>query len=265
MRRYERTWPTAVLAIGVGALAGWAVFGPSSFSFTLPLLRSEATTPPPDVLERDWRGEFPVHPASRARPAPPVRPAPAARPQVPVPGPGQRLVVQRRRTWPAAIPTEKALEMLREDRMPGNRRLAAAALATNGRAGEVAGALMIAAASDPDASVRASAIQSLGRRGEPAVVPALLVAVSDTDIGVRAAAVTALSEFDTPTVLATIAGVLADDPAEHVRAQAAIILGRTGWSEARAPLERARRADVSETVRRAAVVALARLDELDGR
>ena len=256
MGRWERTWPVAITAIGVGALIGTAVLGPP----TLSLLREEAP-PEPSVLQR----REVLLPPLPVRPMPPRAPR-EARPAAPV---VDGLLVRDRRGNDLVIGTDELLEMLRTDEQATTRRLAAAALATSQRPEHVSPALMIAASADADPTVRATAARSLGRLGAEEVVAVLLVAaLTDEDPSARGAAVAAIGELPQPVardVLMRVVSILSNDRSEQVRVQAALALGHIGGEAARAAIERARDGDPSDNVRRAAIVALARIQLRDGR
>jgi HEAT repeat protein len=101
-------------------------------------------------------------------------------------------------------------------------------------AGHGAGAVIAAAARDPDPNVAAAAVTALGNVGGPEVVPALTAALAD-DPWVRCAVATSLGRIGGAEATAALAGLLADAD-ETVAYTAAQALGACGRADAVAPL-----------------------------
>lgn len=116
---------------------------------------------------------------------------------------------------------------------------------------------LIAALSDPDASVRMAAAQSLGRLEDPRAIPALINATHDSNVQVRSAAYNALADFDDPRILEPMIAAL-KDPDSDVRQQAAHALGHLEDKRAVPPLIAAL-SDSSADVRQAAAYSLGEL------
>lgn len=161
MKRYERTWPVAALAIGVGAVAGWALLGPPSVG--------AGPSPAERVSPRDGlRG--PIAPPPRPRPPPSYTPP---------------MVLSNSGTY-------KALEKLRTSTNPAIRASSAGILSLSVEPERVLPALTRALESDGDEFVRLVAAQSIGRLGAgEGLAPLMRAATGDTSERVRTMAIEA--------------------------------------------------------------------------
>jgi HEAT repeat protein len=221
MRRYDRTWPTAVLAIASGALLGaWAT---TLVSEPEPAERPERTQAfePSFAIERS-RSE-----AESERAAPP-----------------------RLARGLLEMGNDEVLAMLRYDDQAELRRLAASLVGANPSIGEGPAALMVAAAGDVDASVRAAATQSLGRLHYVGAVPVISVAASDAEVEVRRAAMEALRQIRDISGQPALIAALEGDADDEVRSLAARALGDVAQAEGRRALDAALRRERSDDVRR---------------
>ena len=209
MKRFDRTWPTAIGAIGLGTFLGWATFGQhvgyeDSHSF-------------------DYTIEVPAG-----------RPTPSAETQTSVRvGEHQLGAVIRH------VPTDVLLDRLRSNEDHVLRRNAAIMLGSHPDPEHVMGALTIAMRSDEHVEVRFKAAESLGRLDSwVAVAPLRSAATLDSDLRVREAAVAALGHIAHAEAIPTLLQVLANDPSEDVRAQAEIALRRIADGQAQpSPLQ----------------------------
>lgn len=139
----------------------------------------------------------------------------------------------------------------------GVRWRAAEGLARLG-APAVTGLAALAGGSDPD--VRWKAIVALGDIGDPRAAPTLRDRLADPDRFVRGRAVSALARVGRPC-LPLVLDALAD-PEPRIRQGAAEVLGLVGDPTAAEGLLQALR-DPVESVRRAAAVALLRINPAD--
>lgn len=226
MKRYERTWPSAVLAIATGALLGaWVT--------TLVSEREPAEQPerarafePSFAIERDVRAS------------------------------DERRVVQERAAEPRLarglleMGNDEVLAMLRYDEQAELRRLAAALIGANPSIDGGPAALMVAAASDVDASVRAAATHSLGRLHYVAAVPVISLAAKDADVEVRRKAIDALRQIGDISGQPALVAALEGDADEEVRALAARGLAEVADAEGRSALDAALRRERAEQVLR---------------
>jgi HEAT repeat protein len=128
------------------------------------------------------------------------------------------------------------------------------------RIGEPAVPGLVALADHADPDVRWKAIVALGDIGDPCAAPALRSRLADQDRFVRSRAVSALVRLGTPC-LPLMLDALAD-PDIRVRQGAAAVLGQVGDPAAVDGLLRALH-DPAESVRRAAAVALLRINPAD--
>lgn len=161
MKRYERTWPVAVLAIVVGAVGGWALLGPPSVG--------AGPSPAERVSPRDGlRG--PIAPPPRPRPPPSYTPP---------------MVLSNSGTY-------KALEKLRTSTDPAIRASSAGILSLSVEPERVLPALSDALENDQDEFVRLVAAQSIGRIGAvEGLAPLTRAATNDPSERVRAMAIEA--------------------------------------------------------------------------
>lgn len=200
MNRYDRTWPVAVTAIGLGSFLGLSVFGRLAVNedrFVLESMGSAQTQTSEQV------GERPHDP-----------------------------LIER-------LPVHVLRDRLRSNPDPVLRRNAAIMLGSRGDPEHVMGALTIAMRSDENAEVRFKAAESLGRlESWVAVDPLGVAATQDPDLRVREAAVAALGRIGYPTAIPALREVLADDPSEDVRAQAVLALLRIGEKESITEVQR---------------------------
>jgi HEAT repeat protein len=125
------------------------------------------------------------------------------------------------------------------------------------RLGEPAVAGLAVLAGDRDPDVRWKAIVALGDIGDPGAAAALLVRLADPDRFVRGRAVSALARLGGPCLPIALDALADPDP--RVRQGAAEVLGLLGDPASADGLLRALR-DPTESVRRAAAVALLRLN-----
>ncbi len=128
------------------------------------------------------------------------------------------------------------------------------------RIGEPAVAGLAALAEDGDPDVRWKAIVALGDIGDPRAGPALRDRLADPDRFVRGRAVSALARLGEPCLPLALDALADPDP--RVRQGAAEVLGLLGDPTAAGGLLRALR-DPAESVRRAAAVALLRINPAD--
>lgn len=225
MNRYDRTWPIAVAAIGVGSLMGWAVFGPHSHG-----VESE--------VHFGVRHVPSVHPAPAAEPAV----VKTARARAATAGRAQQVALL------AQLEADRMLEVLRKGERAVDRGNAAVLLGAYPRPEHVTGALMIAMRTDASPAVRSKSAASLGRLGMRAAMgPLHLAATLDADQRVREAAVGALAAVGQAETIPMLADILSTDPSESVRAQAVRSLIAIGdkevWDEL-GPLLRNERSEV---------------------
>lgn len=233
MKRYDRTWPVAVLAIAMGALSGRAFLAPLEALFqprpATGVVRAPATTPsaPPEraVVREPVVGKVAASVAA---------------------GRDRTLTVRTTREL------EGLLDALRTSTVASERRDAAALLGATPYPARVLGALMIAVATDEDAEVRTWCARSIGRLGSPEGLGSLEVAARlDADPLVRAAAVDALAELGGAEALPVLTVILSTDRAEEVRAGAAKALLRTGDPEVMRVVAKLLEGEKSDVVRRA--------------
>lgn len=211
MNGYDRTWPTAVAAIGLGSLMGWAAFGSQSFE-----------------RETVIRFDSPV-PVEAAKAVPvrellDVKTVPTA----------PRVTDRARQIQVlAGLGPDGLLELLRTGQHAVDRRNAAVLLGAHPRPQVVMGALMIALRTDDSPEVRVESAESLGRLGvRDAMGPLHLAATLDGDAGVREAAVAALGRVGQSQSIPILSEVLRTDPSEYVRAQAVRSLMAIGDKDA---------------------------------
>ena len=168
MRGYERSWPLAVVAVGLGVVAGSIWTGWRPLDVPIPGVSWERDAGTPTVDPRDGlRG--PVAPPPRPRPPPRYRPP---------------MVLSNSGTY-------KALEALRspdaDERASGAGRLSLSA-----EPERVLPALIGALEGDDDEFVRLVAAQSIGRlAAEEGLAPLMRAAAGDPSARVRAMAVEA--------------------------------------------------------------------------
>jgi HEAT repeat protein len=111
----------------------------------------------------------------------------------------------------------------------------------------------------PNWQVRAAALSTYARLGDPRAVPVIMAALKDSDIRVRAEAARTLGQFgDGRATDALIASL--NDPASDVRIQATFALGRLRESRALAPLSSLLN-DRDQRVSLAAAESLARMKD----
>jgi HEAT repeat protein len=156
-------------------------------------------------------------------------------------------------------------DVLRGDKSPAVRVVAAVALS---KATESAGTVlkaMMEALKDPEPSVRIAVAESLGRLGDEAkgAVPALKPLLKDADAGVRLSAAFALGRIgpEGATAVPELSAALASDTDTSVRKEAARAFSLLGLdAKAAVPaLAKALREDKSEEVRQQAALALSKM------
>lgn len=227
MRRFERTWPTAVTAIAGGALAGWMATG-SAIG-----LRSHQAVDP-------WS-----HPGAHELAVPAVESTPSFH-SAKSSGDGRIAL-----SVMATLDTEALLDVLRSGEHDVDRRNAAIALGASPEPSRVLPALMIALRSDASPAVRFMAAESLGRLERSASAGMLGVALAaDDDLRVREAAAAALGAVGDPASVPALRAAALEDEADDVRVQAVRALLVIGDGTAFRAVEDVLRADPSPTVRR---------------
>jgi len=137
-------------------------------------------------------------------------------------------------------PTEELLFGLREDDVIG-RMDAASELVRCGKEPRVQEALKAAAKDDPFWSVRESAVQALGRFGDPSLIPFLRQKCVDMDPRVRTAALFFLGEFRQPGLAAFFIRHFWQERSVLAQAEALKALGKTKAPSAAAFLKEAER------------------------
>lgn len=128
------------------------------------------------------------------------------------------------------------------------------------RLGEPAAAGLAALTEDSDPDIRWKAIVALGDIGDPRAVPVLCDRLADSDRFVRGRAVSALARFGAQSLPFMLDALANPDP--RIRQGAAEVLGLLGDPAAVEGLLRALQ-DPTESVRRAAAVALLRINPAD--
>ena len=205
MKRYDRTWPVAVGAIGMGLLIGHAVL--PTVARTLTGTHSEVAQPAPEPA--------PVVRSVEVAPTPAIRSAEPPR--------------EIRLSELVEYELGDVLRVLRYGEVAADRRNAATLLGSSTEPRRVLGALMISLRTDESAEVRFMSAASLGRIGLPAALgPLHLAATVDSDERVREAAVAALRLLDRHESVPVLLEVLETDRSEDVRAQALTSILRIG-------------------------------------
>lgn len=156
----------------------------------------------------------------------------------------------------AVAPLTRALS----DTQAPVRRVAAQALGALRRGDPVPA--LLGRLDDAQPEVRVEVLRALGRRGDPRATSQVAARARDAAPEVRVAALQAIAWIGDPSARRAVAAALAD-PAQDVRREAAWTAGKLGVIEATRPLaELARKTEPLE-VRRAALMALARIGSAD--
>ncbi len=121
---------------------------------------------------------------------------------------------------------------------------------------------IVAAAGDADPTVRRVAVTALARFTRPQDRPVVEAALKDREPVVRAAAAQTLSRYADAPAEATLRGVLADDPSDKARIEAARALAAIASPSAIVALVEAMERNSSPDVRMAAFRALIQLENL---
>lgn len=134
-------------------------------------------------------------------------------------------------------------------------------VAQPGQVGADAVPVLLPLLEDRDSQVRELTIAALDLAGGPAAAQGLLQALDDPVETTSAAAVRALGRHYTPVQIPAMRDRLVGHPSAYVRAELALIFGRTGDAADLPVLAGQQQADRDEHVRHAVSLALARLGD----